>query len=422
MSDKGSEDEVALLGSKPRFFDPTWYIANQPDVLKTGLDPATHFLQFGAAEGRDPSPHFNVKWYVEQYGDVIAGGANPLIHYLRWGASEGLHPTPAEMLKSKAIPSQETVEKLLAGFKEPEARPSQKASPSNCYALRTKWARYFLTRGIAYRKSGHLENALTHIEHAIQICPDSAAFFAIYADTFRTFNRDCVRRLEQYFSRAKLLIVHVSCKSKISFAQKSAESFADLASDVLNLIVVADEQIQKRRYLLDNSNSVLTVPANDSYEGLTEKVLATFMLLGHSSCGAPILKVDDDISCCSLRSLKADMRNIVSAYDYGGNVYYPRHPYEGCRFWHFEKCASAYLNNKPSAVFFSAPYAQGPFYWLSSGAVNLLSKLAVLHEDHFSIYHGYEDLAIGTALREYGITPFHQDLIATGSLQKHEPL
>jgi hypothetical protein len=52
------------------------------DVAKAGISPLQHYLQFGAAEGHDPSLLFQARWYLETYPDVAKAGINPLQHYL----------------------------------------------------------------------------------------------------------------------------------------------------------------------------------------------------------------------------------------------------------------------------------------------------------------------------------------------------
>ncbi len=70
-------------------FDAGWYLENNPDVAKSGMDPVSHYLRFGAAEGRNPNPLFDSLWYLKRYPDVAASGTNPFLHYLRHGQREG---------------------------------------------------------------------------------------------------------------------------------------------------------------------------------------------------------------------------------------------------------------------------------------------------------------------------------------------
>jgi hypothetical protein len=75
-------------------FDRGWYLAHYPDVGNHGVDPALHYLRYGAKEGRDPCPLFDSNWYLHENPDVLAAGINPLVHYLRYGAAEGRDPNP----------------------------------------------------------------------------------------------------------------------------------------------------------------------------------------------------------------------------------------------------------------------------------------------------------------------------------------
>src|SRR5262249_49786791 len=52
---------------------------------------ALHYLQYGAAEGRDPGPQFNSASYLSHHPDLAAAAVNPLVHYARRGAAHGCH-------------------------------------------------------------------------------------------------------------------------------------------------------------------------------------------------------------------------------------------------------------------------------------------------------------------------------------------
>lgn len=70
-------------------FDRRWYLATYPDVAASGTDPVRHFLAHGAAEQRDPGPHFDTGHYLRLYPDIAGNGMNPLVHYLQAGWREG---------------------------------------------------------------------------------------------------------------------------------------------------------------------------------------------------------------------------------------------------------------------------------------------------------------------------------------------
>jgi glycosyltransferase involved in cell wall biosynthesis/regulator of replication initiation timing len=75
-------------------FDGDYYLARNPDVASSGTDPLRHFFVFGAYEGRNPHPLFNLHYYASRNPDVARSSMNPLVHYLKRGASEGHNPHP----------------------------------------------------------------------------------------------------------------------------------------------------------------------------------------------------------------------------------------------------------------------------------------------------------------------------------------
>jgi GT2 family glycosyltransferase/glycosyltransferase involved in cell wall biosynthesis/SAM-dependent methyltransferase len=75
-------------------FDSAWYLSVYPDVAEARINPLVHYLRVGASEGCKPNPLFDSAWYLSVYPDVAAAGINPLAHYLSIGASEGRKPNP----------------------------------------------------------------------------------------------------------------------------------------------------------------------------------------------------------------------------------------------------------------------------------------------------------------------------------------
>ncbi len=75
-------------------FDEADYLNRNPDVKAMRIDPITHYLTSGAAEGRDPHPLFDMAYYKSQNPGAAESGVNPLVHFLRAGAAEGLNPHP----------------------------------------------------------------------------------------------------------------------------------------------------------------------------------------------------------------------------------------------------------------------------------------------------------------------------------------
>ena len=86
------ERREARLLRDSGLFDVAFYLSSHPDVAESGLDPVTHYVRYGAAEGRNPNPLFDTRYYVSLRSDITESGMNPLLHYLIHGAHEGLNP------------------------------------------------------------------------------------------------------------------------------------------------------------------------------------------------------------------------------------------------------------------------------------------------------------------------------------------
>jgi lipopolysaccharide biosynthesis protein len=91
---RGREQADCQLIERSDLFDLGWYLAQYPQVARSGIDPILDYVRRGACEGRNPNPLFEGDWYLARYPDAQATGLNPLIHYLLHGAAEGRDPGP----------------------------------------------------------------------------------------------------------------------------------------------------------------------------------------------------------------------------------------------------------------------------------------------------------------------------------------
>src|ERR1700733_16083766 len=79
---------IEILHISP-LLDPVLYRETYADLRDTPIDVARHYLEHGAAEGRNPSPAFDTVFYLQANPDVASSGANALVHYLNHGRAEG---------------------------------------------------------------------------------------------------------------------------------------------------------------------------------------------------------------------------------------------------------------------------------------------------------------------------------------------
>lgn len=93
--------DIGLLHTS-ELFDAQWYLETYPDVKDSEIDPAEHYLLYGASEGRYPSQEFDSNWYLERYPDVTKARINPLLHYIKFGIIEGRQRSPRLLSHNKS--------------------------------------------------------------------------------------------------------------------------------------------------------------------------------------------------------------------------------------------------------------------------------------------------------------------------------
>lgn len=83
----------------PGWFDAEYYLADNLDVAAAvaagHITAAEHWHAYGWREGRDPSAYFDASAYLANNPDVAAAGVNPLTHYLQYGQYEVRPPVVA---------------------------------------------------------------------------------------------------------------------------------------------------------------------------------------------------------------------------------------------------------------------------------------------------------------------------------------
>jgi len=80
------------LLKKSQFFDPSYYLQNNPDVVASGMDPLLHYVSKGYKDGRTVSALFDHRYYLQQLSSEISQDINPIVHYLSGVWWEGFRP------------------------------------------------------------------------------------------------------------------------------------------------------------------------------------------------------------------------------------------------------------------------------------------------------------------------------------------
>jgi GT2 family glycosyltransferase len=76
-------------------FDQDFYVAENPDVARAGVDPLDHYLRYGDREGRQPMPYFDPDFYRQSLTWPLSRRCNALAHYMLAGRFQHpeLHPS-----------------------------------------------------------------------------------------------------------------------------------------------------------------------------------------------------------------------------------------------------------------------------------------------------------------------------------------
>ena len=411
-------NEDSILISESSFFDREWYLSQYPHIRESGVDPVYHYLHQGWLEMLDPSPSFSTEWYQRNNPDVGRMGINPLLHFIRYGINDGLAPSPIAMLRRKSRVRELDVDELIRKFLNEIVDLPEAANDFNGGRVRGEWLRYFLNKAAISYEQGDFFNALTELTSAIQVYPDNENSYVMCQYVFERFNKKEIDEFVLNLTNARLIVAHISCRSRIDLAKKSVLSFQNSADDIRHLIVIGDPELQKNKFTFESESMILKVPSSDSYEGLPSKIRNFFLFLGMTSLEVPVLKIDDNIHCKNISKLREDLEEVVLKRDYGGFTVNAK-PFSLYTHWHLRKCANSEINTTVDSLLYSAPFATGPSYWLGSEAINLISKIALAHARHFET-EIFEDRAVGEALNVYGINPYHYSFADSGSLESIE--
>jgi hypothetical protein len=84
-----SIEQMHELIKQSEMFDASYYLAENLDVANAAIDPLQHYLEFGWAEGRRPTPVFDPKLYLTENPDVKEANVEPFFHYVVQGVHEG---------------------------------------------------------------------------------------------------------------------------------------------------------------------------------------------------------------------------------------------------------------------------------------------------------------------------------------------
>jgi len=191
-----------------------------------------------------------------------------------------------------------------------------------------------------------------------------------------------------------ILVIVVSCNKHKSLWPEILNRGID------NLIILCGGEQETRL-----EGKILKLACPDTYEGLSEKMMATFEFLLSSEIYKSvthILKVDDHDTLFSLKEitdLSSKYKNVLQRMDYIGQTLFDK---PGNRAYHFGKVSK-------DSIWHNKLYEGEYNPWLSGGASYILSRRAMecIYKNKSEMYkYPYEDLMVGNILCKNKIFPY----------------
>lgn len=96
------EEDVELIATS-EYFDPEWYLGQVKGRVVTAKDAPRDYLSRGWRDGLTPSEDFDPDWYLSVNADVADSGVEPLTHFLRFGRAEGREAIPRSKRRQRTL-------------------------------------------------------------------------------------------------------------------------------------------------------------------------------------------------------------------------------------------------------------------------------------------------------------------------------
>lgn len=241
----------------------------------------------------------------------------------------------------------------------------------------------------------------SHVQAAARIAsvdPADASAFIAYLALFWIRHRDAIVRLRD--CARDHIVLHMTCRARLQRAQRSIESFSPSQSEWHLKLVGGGTS-----YEFDAAESLLEVPADDTYECLPQKIFQGLTLLTLACNPASILKVDDDhrlADATAMQRLLAYAGGSPAPLQFGDVNRTPL-PSAHHRAWHFGKCRSAEIGARPLEM-------PTPLKWAAGSAGYILNRAALWRVTWASLYYArwldeilYEDVALAEVASKTGI-------------------
>ena len=253
------------------------------------------------------------------------------------------------------------------------------------------------------------KNLLNHFDalrDALSLLPRNPHSFRFLAELLiKVYPEDCAALRD--LCKDQAVILHISCRSRMSKARASKASFKQKTSKCVHVVVVGLPGRVKppKRLGFRFRKGVLRLPVPDTYEFLADKVFFAYLILTLVGESRLTVKIDDDhrlsdpeLFFSYLQSL--DDSNVAYAGRFLKGGYYRRE-----HGWHIDKCSDVSLHQIGYQCPFPSRYADGGFgYVLNADALKACAAMYLGMRNFFAMHAvQLEDVYTGLATEAWGL-------------------
>lgn len=201
----------------------------------------------------------------------------------------------------------------------------------------------------------------------------------------------------------EISIIIICCESDIDLGVKKRKRWLnDLRELNINnveiLIILGNKQLDNKKSMYNYNNGILEINCNDYYEGLPEKILASFFYCLNRTTSKIIFKFDVNLEVVNWKNFQITFKKLLySDCDLFGFIRDVQFGFT--RDWHFGKCKDKELNSKY--------YDRKIKYWPDGGRgyalnrqgiINLFSHILDKKNKFYLSDYIYEDVMVGEIL------------------------
>lgn len=245
---------------------------------------------------------------------------------------------------------------------------------------------------------GVVSSSVRELKDLAALSVGDSRTFGLYRSSLLFLHADSLSSVRKVMK--KWVVLHMTCRSRLSRAKASFESFSS-HPDITHIFVVGGGVDSQTSF--DDTTCILTVSAGDSYECLPKKMVQAYSFLSLCPVVEAVLKVDDDHRLVNFnRLIKAFQTVGNSRVAQFGNVIRSGFVGSHSRVWHMGKCSDPIINNSPCQTFNAEAWCDGAGGYF----INSLGLSAIFWSDlYFSKYIDislYEDSLVSECITKLG--------------------